>query len=75
MGTDSEGDKLEDEEVEDISDFDSGSEDAEDEGLTTGVKGPSMDDEGYCLDDESHDRDDEGRSIDDEGHRVESDGL
>ncbi|GKB67517.1 hypothetical protein Tco_0928929 [Tanacetum coccineum] len=75
LGTDSEGDELEDEEVEDSSDFDSESEDAEDEGLTAGDEGPSMDNESHGLDDGSHGRDDEGRGIDDEGHRVESDGL
>ncbi|GKC46652.1 hypothetical protein Tco_1064374, partial [Tanacetum coccineum] len=71
----SEGDELEDEEVEDSLYSDSRSEDAEDEGptiededpvaedegLTARVEGPSMDDEGYGLDDES-------RGIDDEGH-------
>ncbi|GJU36386.1 retrovirus-related pol polyprotein from transposon TNT 1-94 [Tanacetum coccineum] len=75
-------DDEEDEEIEESMDFDSVSEDAEDEGptiededpaaedkgLTAGVEGPGMDDEGYGLDDESH-------GIDDEGHSVESDGL
>ncbi|GKA24074.1 hypothetical protein Tco_0710107 [Tanacetum coccineum] len=75
LGTDSEGDELEDKEVEDCSDSDSGSKDAEDEGLTAGVEGPGIDDKGYGLDDESHGRDDESRGIDDEGHSVESDGL
>ncbi|GJU08197.1 hypothetical protein Tco_1124627 [Tanacetum coccineum] len=75
LGTDSEGDKLEDEEVEESSGFDSESEDVEDEGLTAGDEGPGMDDESHGLDDESHGRDDEGRGIDDEGHRVESHGL
>ncbi|GKB13644.1 hypothetical protein Tco_0847567 [Tanacetum coccineum] len=63
----SEGDELEDEDVEDSLDSYSGSEDAkdegptaededpaaEDEGLTARVEGPGMDDEGYGLDDES----------------------
>ncbi|GJU08196.1 hypothetical protein Tco_1124626 [Tanacetum coccineum] len=75
LGTDSEGDELEDEEVEESSGFDSESEDVEDEGLTAGDEGPGMDDESHGLDDESHGRDDEGRGIDDEGYRVESDGL
>ncbi|GJV58501.1 hypothetical protein Tco_1459506 [Tanacetum coccineum] len=84
-----EDDDEEDEEIEESMDFDSVSEDAEDEGptaededpaigdesLTTRVKGPGMDDESYGLDDESHGMDDESRDIDDEGHSVESDGL
>ncbi|GKE50145.1 hypothetical protein Tco_1481403 [Tanacetum coccineum] len=66
LGTDSEGDKLGDEEVS--LDSDSGSEDAEDEGPAAGDEDPGLDDEGYGLDDES-------RGIDDEGHSVERDGL
>ncbi|GKE31043.1 hypothetical protein Tco_1450365 [Tanacetum coccineum] len=66
LGTDSEGDELGDEEVS--LDFDSGSEDAEDEGPVAGDEDPGLDDEGYGLDDESH-------GIDDEGHSVERDGL
>ncbi|GJR56597.1 hypothetical protein Tco_1407118 [Tanacetum coccineum] len=66
LDTDSEGDELGDEEVS--LDSDSGSEDAEDEGPTTGNEDPCLDDEGYGLDDES-------RGIDDEGHSVERDGL
>ncbi|GKD34797.1 hypothetical protein Tco_1250306 [Tanacetum coccineum] len=75
-------DDEEDEEIEKSMDFNSMSEDAEDEGptaededpiaedegLTAGVEGPSMDDEGYGLDDESS-------GIDDKGHSVESDEL
>ncbi|GJU88835.1 retrovirus-related pol polyprotein from transposon TNT 1-94 [Tanacetum coccineum] len=70
-----EDDDEEDEEIEESTDSDSVSEDAEDEGLTVRVEGPSMDDESYGLDDESHGMDDESHGIDDEGHSVESDGL
>ncbi|GKB61187.1 hypothetical protein Tco_0917373 [Tanacetum coccineum] len=66
LGTDSEGDKLGDEEVS--LDSDSGSEDAEDEGPVARDEDPRLDDEGYGLDDESH-------GIDDEGHSVKRDGL
>ncbi|GKE38411.1 hypothetical protein Tco_1461816 [Tanacetum coccineum] len=84
-----EDDDEEDEEIEESMDFDSMSEDAEDEsptvedgdpaaedeGLTARVKGPGMHDEGYGLDDERHGKDDESRGIDDEGDSAESDRL
>ncbi|GKA84622.1 hypothetical protein Tco_0806217, partial [Tanacetum coccineum] len=79
----------EDEEIKESMDFNSVSEDTEDEGPTVedknpaakdeghtaGVEGPGMDDEDYDLVDETHGRDAEGRGRDNEGHSVESDGL
>ncbi|GKE97361.1 hypothetical protein Tco_0020712, partial [Tanacetum coccineum] len=84
-----EEDGEEDEEIKKSMDFDSLSEDAEDEGPTTKDEDPAMEDEGltamveglvmddesYGLDSESHGMDDKIRGIDDEGHSVESDGL
>ncbi|GKE70163.1 hypothetical protein Tco_1528235 [Tanacetum coccineum] len=84
-----EDDDEEDEEIEGSIDYNSMSEEAEDEGptaededpaaedegLTARVKGPDMHDKGYGLDDKRHGTDDESRDIDDEGHSVESDGL
>ncbi|GKC31808.1 hypothetical protein Tco_1039102 [Tanacetum coccineum] len=89
LRTDIERDELKDEEVEDSSDSDSGSEDAEDEapttkdedpaaedeGLTARVESPGMDDKDYGLGDEGHSRDDESHGIDDEGQGVDGYGL
>ncbi|GJR64233.1 hypothetical protein Tco_0010298 [Tanacetum coccineum] len=77
-----EDDDEEDEEIKKSLDFDSVSEDTENEGLTAkdedpaagdeglaaGVEGPGMDEESYGMDDEIH-------GLGDEGHSVESDGL
>ncbi|GKD92886.1 hypothetical protein Tco_1372723, partial [Tanacetum coccineum] len=75
-------DSEEDEEIEKSLDFDSVSEDAEDEGPTAEDKDPAAGDEGLAagvegpdMDDESHGLDDESRGLNDEGHSVESDGL
>ncbi|GJW47549.1 hypothetical protein Tco_0079195 [Tanacetum coccineum] len=72
----------EDEEIEESLDYDSMSEDAEDEGPTakdedpaTGDEGLAAEDEGLGLGVESCGSDDESRGLDDEGHSVESDGL
>ncbi|GKE41784.1 hypothetical protein Tco_1469068 [Tanacetum coccineum] len=70
-----EDDDEEDEEIEESLDSDSLSEDAEDEGLAAGVKGPGMEDESHGMDDKSHGLDDESRGLDDKAHSVESDGL
>ncbi|GKE75399.1 hypothetical protein Tco_1537440, partial [Tanacetum coccineum] len=59
-----EDDDKEDEEIEESMDFDSVSEDAEDEGPTAKDEDPA-----------AKDKDDESRGIDDEGNSVESNGL
>ncbi|GJR49661.1 hypothetical protein Tco_1400182 [Tanacetum coccineum] len=73
-------DEEEDKEIEESLDFDSMSEDAEDEGPTAEDEDPAAGDEGLAagvkslgMDDESHGLDDETRGLDDEGHSVESD--
>ncbi|GJT40829.1 hypothetical protein Tco_0940694 [Tanacetum coccineum] len=70
-----EDDDEEDEEIEESLDFDSVSEDAEDEGPTAEDEDPAVGDEGLAagvegpsMDDESHGLDDESRGLDDEGH-------
>ncbi|GJS99615.1 putative reverse transcriptase domain-containing protein [Tanacetum coccineum] len=72
----------EDEELEESLDFDSVSEDTEDEGPTAEDEDLAMGDEGLATrvdglgtDDKSHGMDDESRGLDDESHSVESDGL
>ncbi|GJY65140.1 hypothetical protein Tco_0466600 [Tanacetum coccineum] len=77
-----EDDDEEDEEIKEILDFDSVSEDAKDEdpaagdeGLTAGDEGPGMVVESRGLDDESHGLRDESHGLDDEGYTVESHGL
>ncbi|GJZ45661.1 hypothetical protein Tco_0593257 [Tanacetum coccineum] len=72
----------EDEEIEESLDYDSVSEDTEDEGPTAEDEDPAAGDErlaagveGLGMDDESHVLDDESRGLDGEGHSVESDGL
>ncbi|GJW62994.1 hypothetical protein Tco_0114878, partial [Tanacetum coccineum] len=82
LAKDSEEDdeEEEDKEIEESLDFDSMSEDAEDEGPTAEDEDPAAGDEGLAagvkslgMDDESHGLDDETRGLDDEGHSVESD--
>nr|GEW08010.1 hypothetical protein [Tanacetum cinerariifolium] len=71
-----------DEEVEEILDSDSKSEDAEDEGPTVKDEDPTTGDEGLAARDEgpgvgveSRSLDDESRGLDDEGHSVKTDGF
>ncbi|GKA32006.1 hypothetical protein Tco_0718373, partial [Tanacetum coccineum] len=77
-----EEDEEEDEETEERLDFDSVSEDADDEDPTTkdedpatGYKGLAAGDKGPGMGVESRSSDDETHGLDDEGHSIESDGL
>ncbi|GKA66682.1 hypothetical protein Tco_0766490 [Tanacetum coccineum] len=72
---DKEDNDEEDEEIEESLDFDSVSEDAEDEGPTAEDKDPAAGDEGLAAGDEGLGIGVEHRGLDDEGHSVESDGL
>ncbi|GJW11264.1 hypothetical protein Tco_1577091 [Tanacetum coccineum] len=72
----------EDEEIEDSLDYDSISEDAEEEGPTAEDEDPAAGDEGLATGDEgpgigvkSCGLDNESCGLDDEGHIIESDGL
>ncbi|GKD98535.1 hypothetical protein Tco_1382432 [Tanacetum coccineum] len=84
-----EDDEEEDEEIEESLDYESVSEDVEDEGPTVEDKdlaagdaglaardeGPGMGVKSHGLDDKSHGLDDESHGLDDKDHSVENDGL
>ncbi|GKD50504.1 hypothetical protein Tco_1279480 [Tanacetum coccineum] len=70
-----EDDDEKDEEIEESLDYESVSEDAEDEGPTIKDEDPTAGDEGLAAGDEGPDMGVESRGLDDEGHSIESDGL
>nr|GEU47018.1 hypothetical protein [Tanacetum cinerariifolium] len=65
----------EDEEVEEVLDSDSVSEDAKDKGPTAKDEDPAVGDEGLAARDNGLSIRVESRVLDDEGHRLKSDGL